>query len=367
MTNRVYFQHPATTNSEGMNTARGEPTPPREIRPLRRAVYACIGGLALLLAAPLVFASGEIEWHWTARQPSGAIVRQDSGTLVTTLTSPSIALDEPKAFVAGIGALATSLEITVNGQVDPTHRSIGAGVEIIAKETPWDERRPPGNSSRKIGVASVHSMLTDTLELSSLSANIAHGFATNFITMNLRPSQFDGLLSAPIIHPAAGSSIVDIILDFLIFENLPGGGLTLLHHRPFSKQLSSVDGGLFQISSSGPIPDPDPLGSGRIPLANGRSHTIVMSMTATVSLTGSPFPAQDPERLNAQASFNNTFSFGGFFDFQDQNGIPLTDVIVASGSGIDWLSPLPVPLPGSLALLACGLPLLAVLTRRRRS
>ena len=315
MLDRAYFQQPVAGNKKGMNTAQGEPKSPREIPPLKRAVYTCMGGIALLLAAPSVFAGGAIEWQWAARQhPSGAIVRQDSGTLVTTLTSPSIALYEPKAFVAGIGAIATSLEISVNGQVDPAHRSIGAEAEIIAKKTPWDERNPSSNSSRKIAVASVSSMLTDTLELSSLSADIAHGFGTNFITMDLRPSKFDGLLLVPIIHPAAGVGIVDVVLDFLIFENSPNGGLTLLHNRLFSKQLSGEDGGSFQVSSSGPNPDPAPFGSGRIPLANGRSHVIVMSMTAIVSVTGNPFPGQDPGRLTAVTSFGDTLSFGGCFD-----------------------------------------------------
>lgn len=109
------------------------------------------------------------------------------------------------------------------------------------------------------------------------------------------------------------------------------------------------------------------MGGIRIPLANGRSHIIVLTMSAIVDLTGSALPSEDPERLHAVVSFNNTFSFGGFFDFQDEDGNPLTDVSVASESGIDWLSPLPVPLPGSLAPLAGGLPLFAALARRRRS
>lgn len=109
------------------------------------------------------------------------------------------------------------------------------------------------------------------------------------------------------------------------------------------------------------------MGSSRIPLANGRSHIIVLTMSAIIDLTGSALPSEDPERLHAVASFNNAFSFGGFFDFQDEDGSnPLTDMSVVRESGIDWLSPLPVPLPGSLALLAGGLPLFAGLARWRR-
>ena len=88
-------------------------------------------------------------------------------------------------------------------------------------------------------------------------------------------------------------------------------------------------------------------------------------MDAIVELSGDPFPAADPARVHASAQFNNTFSFGGFFDFKGEQGNPLNDVTIASASGIDWLSPLPVPLPGSLAMLVAGLPLLIARARRR--
>ena len=75
--------------------------------------------------------------------------------------------------------------------------------------------------------------------------------------------------------------------------------------------------------------------------------------------------------ISARSRFNSTFTFGGFFDFQDENGAPLNDVTFTSEAGIDWLSPLAggttvVPLPGSLALLAAGVPLLILLARRTK-
>ena len=98
----------------------------------------------------------------------------------------------------------------------------------------------------------MRAMLTDAVEFSNLAGNIAHGFGTNFITMGLRPSNFDGLLSVPIVNPAAGPGFVDINLDFSIFDSLPNGALNLLHHRAFHKQLSSVEDGVFQVTSNGP-------------------------------------------------------------------------------------------------------------------
>ena len=89
-------------------------------------------------------------------------------------------------------------------------------------------------------------------------------------------------------------------------------------------------------------------------------------MQAVVELTGTPFPDSDPERLVADSLFNNTFSFGGLFDFRDANGNALNDVTFTSESGIDWLSPLTVPLPGSLSLLLGGVALLAGAMRRAR-
>ena len=123
----------------------------------------------------------------------------------------------------------------------------------------------------------------------SAPVRLAHGFATNFITMNLRPSKFDGLLPVPIIDQASGSGTVDIHMEFSIFESTPTGTLNLLHNRNFHKEPTSVEGGAFQPSNRDPIPDPDPLGSSRIPLANGRIRIIVLTMSAIVNLSGTPF------------------------------------------------------------------------------
>lgn len=109
----------------------------REVGLARRTAFAGAMGLAFLVATPAVFAYREITWQWAARQRSnGDTVAQDAGTLDTSPSSPSIVLDEPKGFVAGVAALSTAMEFSVDGNVNPATRSIGAGVESFAKETP---------------------------------------------------------------------------------------------------------------------------------------------------------------------------------------------------------------------------------------
>ena len=103
---------------------------------------------------------------------------------------------------------------------------------------------------------------------------VAAGFQTNFITTALRPSQFHGLLIAPRIAPFAGSGVAKINLNFSLFETFDLSNPALTFEKTFAKRLESRSGGLFQLSSSGPFPDPDPLGSSRIRLQNGRSYLI---------------------------------------------------------------------------------------------
>ncbi|MCC6705984.1 MAG: hypothetical protein IT492_00360 [Gammaproteobacteria bacterium] len=324
--------------------------------------------LVAALVAPAAFADGTITWEWDARQQtSGAIVVQDSGSLLTTPAVGSITLDEPRAFVSAIGPLTTSLEFQVDGHIDTPTRSVGVGAEIVAKETPWDERSPPRIPSRRVARANVRAELRDIVDVFSVTGMLGALGETNFVSGALRPSKFDGTLFAPAIVPGAGFSFSEIKLEFGVYEILDDDTLDEKFAKSFIKTITSEAGGDFiQFNSFLDQNLGDPLGSSRIPLKNGSSNLIVVTMQAMVELTGTPFPASDPSRLVANSSFNNTFSFGGLFDFKDANGNALNDVTFTSHSGMDWLSPLSVPLPGSLAMLIGSLPLLAAATRRRR-
>jgi hypothetical protein len=328
--------------------------------------------LAATLLTPAAFADGTITWSWSAQQQTtGAIVAQDSGSLLTTPSVSSIELDEPRAFVAASGALTTSFEFQVDGHIDMATRSVGVGVDIVAEETPWDERSPPRIPSRRLGKASVRAELRDIVDVLSVSQMLASLGETNFVRGALRPSLFHGSLFAPIILPGAGAGLSEIELDFRVYEILENDTFDEKFGKNFRKTITSDTGGgivLFNNLSSDPLAiGSNPLGSNDIPLKNGASHLIVITMQAVVELTGEPFPASDPPRMNASSAFNNTFRFGGLFDFRDANGNPVNDITLTSQSGIDWLSPLTVPLPGSLAMLVGGVSLLAAVAGRRRS
>ena len=324
--------------------------------------------LVFMLLTPSAFADGTITWEWSAQQQTtGAIVAQDSGSLLTTPAVGSIELDEPRAFVAGVGPLTTSFEFQVDGHIDTATRSVGVGAEIVAKETPWDERNPPRIPSRRLGKASVRAELRDIVNVLSVSQMLTSLGGDNFVTGALRPSKFDGSLFTPNIVAGAGASLSEIKLEFGVYEILANDTLDEKFTSPFVKTIDSEHGGeLIQFNNTLHPDEGDPLGSSRIPLMNGRSHLIVITMQAVVELSGTPFPDNDPERLSAKSSFNNTFSFGGLFDFRDANGNPVNDVTFTSQSGIDWLSPLSVPLPGSFGMLVGGVTLLAALVRRQR-
>jgi len=326
--------------------------------------------IVLTLSAPSAFpAFGDIEWSWISRSTIGA--DQAAGDkLSTTPATPSIVLSVPPGRVEGFGPLATTLDFTVNGRVSPQGRTLGAGAEISAVENRWDERNPPLDPGRKIGQAHVHSSLTDSVQVLSPTAMLAAGFGTNFITMNVRASALDGILTLPLFSSAAGGAgFAEVKLDLLIFESLPGGRLALRYERNFAKLLASADNDtFFELDSR---LDPDPLGGRSFPLQNGRDFVIRMSLITNVLLSGDAYPANAPPAISARSRFNSTFTFGGFFDFQDENGAPLNDVTFTSEAGIDWLSPLAggttvVPLPGSLALLAAGVPLLILRARRTK-
>ena len=47
--------------------------------------------------------------------------------------------------------------------------------------------------------------------------------------------------------------------------------------------------------------------------------------------------------------------------------VPVTDYTLMSGSGINWLTPTPVPLPAGLLLIGGALAVLGFLQRRRRA
>ncbi|MBK8957455.1 MAG: hypothetical protein IPM80_03260 [Proteobacteria bacterium] len=324
--------------------------------------------LAATLLSPAAFADGTITWDWSAQEhASGAVVAQDSGSLLTTPAVNSITLDEPRAFVAGVGPLTTSFEFQVDGHIDIPTRSVGVGVEIVAEESPWDERSPPPVSTRRLGKAAVRAELRDVVDVLSVSGMLAALGEANFVTGALRPSKFDGSLFTPAIVAGEGASLSEIQLEFGVYEILANDTLDEKFSKSFIKTITSEHGGeMVQFNNSLHPAEGDPLGSSRIPLQNGRSHLIVITMQAVVELTGTPFPANDPARLSANSSFNNTFSFGGLFDFRDANGNALNDVTFTSQGGIDWLSPLTVPLPGSLSLLLGGVALLAGAMRRAR-
>lgn len=331
----------------------------------RRAIAAALL-VALSSTAPGALAYSEIQWSWIARQQGlAAPVAQGSDTVTEAPGGPPIVLNVPPARVPGSGPLSTTLDFNLYGKAIQATRTLGSAVSVSAQESAWDPRITPPQT-RKTGEARMVSTITDFVEVRSPLAMLAAGFNTNFITMSVRKSPLEGLLQVPeYSQPGAGFAFSDVTLNFQLFETTPTSAPALRYEIGFSKRLDTTGGpSSFRLAPGGP----DPLGGRTFPLQNGRNFLIVMSLSTDVLVSGDPFPENGPINRTANSDFQSTFTFGGFFDFRDEQGNLLDDVTFTSQAGIDWLAPIPdsttvVPLPGSLALLAGGLPLLVALAR----
>ncbi|MFN7276098.1 MAG: hypothetical protein ACK5TI_01785, partial [bacterium] len=167
-----------------------------------------------------------------------------------------------------------------------------------------------------------------------------------------------------------GAAWASVNLEFQIFD-VGGASPRMIYERKFSKRVdSTTQDTLFEL-----LPGrSDVLGGRTFPLTNGGTFALSLRLVADASASGdaNEDDAANPRRVFGSSKFDSTFTFGGFFDFRDEQGNLLDDVTFTSASGIDWLSPIAggttvVPVPGSFVLLAGALPVVLLLARRRRA
>ena len=268
---------------------------------------------------------------------------------------------------------------------------------LAAGGASWTDSRPGTDNAASWAANATYGLLRSATTARASSAAGLAGVPLNLVVgaESVAGAQDEIIFSAPGLSGQAGFLNASIRIDGVLggSSSDPTFGPTFSSWN-FGFQLVRLDasgapvgsaaqlafGDILRVNSQGTSvvgttrqPIVNQLVSLNAPIVFGSDYRLILNLSTTVFANARPrgLPSDPsyllPVQSNASASFANTATWQGIQSVTLANGDPVIGWSVASTSGIDYALAVPVPEPGTWALLLAGLAVLAGNQHRRRA
>jgi hypothetical protein len=317
----------------------------------RRVLVLALVEAALLCAVPQIAAAigprGVYSWYF--RTADGSI-DQSVPEVVETNDGPTESFEQQDS-ISLPGPMDTVASVFTAGAVDLRTRRFGVAAVAAAQANPWDPENPPPNPKLVEAGATAEVGIADRVFLYSPSRPPGA-----LIGFTVQPALITGDVFVP--SEALGTGVAQVLFNFAIEQvAIGGGGFSLVRNH----EVTLATGGterwnaielLGQNAFGGPL----------ILAPNLKVYDFALLMRVSLAAGSNVFPAFRPPLASSEAELNRTMVWNGLGDFQDEFGNPLTDVVLESEAGFDWVT---VPEPGPLGTALLALTTLHAVARRR--